>query len=365
MASPERVSCAALTDFAGRVLASIGACDEQAQVFARALIWSDLIGRPTHGVWRLPAYVKRLRLGLIKCPCQPRFQLKGLAVDLLDGDEGLGHYVGHLAMQHAVAKAREFGIGAVGVHNSNHFGTGAYYVQLAAAQGMIGLALSNSLAKVAAHGGVKAVFGTNPFAFAAPGARGRGVMLDMATAAVCGSQVMKCEEAGLPLPEGLAIDAEGRSILDPARINEGALLPFGGAKGSGLALMIEILGSVLTGAMLSRDVNSMFNNFKASGKNGHFFVAIDIARFMDPGMFGRRLDSLLDNIRASGPKGARVAIPGEARWEHYEDSMANGVPLDAATFAALENLAAECRVPGLFDEPRQKSALRGPARQGI
>src|SRR5690606_3489575 len=239
-------------------------------------------------------------------PCEPRLRHGGGAVDLLDGDRGIGHYVGHLAMEEAIARARRFGIGAIGVHNSNHFGTGAYYVQQAATAGMIGLAVSNSLAKVAAHGGVKAVFGTNPFAFAAPAGNGRGVMLDMATAAVSGSHVMKCDEAGLALPEGLAVDAAGAPILDPARINEGALLPFGGAKGSGLALMIEILSAVLTGAMCSRDVNSMFTNYKDSGRNGHFFIAIDIARFMDVDMFARRLQALLDGIRASGPGGARV-----------------------------------------------------------
>src|SRR5690606_18817031 len=113
------------------------------------------------------------------------------AVDLLDGDRGLGHYVGHLGMEEAVARARRFGVGVIGVRNSNHFGTGAYYVQRAARAGMIGLAVSNSLAKVAAHGGARAVFGTNPFAFAAPGRDGRSVLLDMASAAVCGAQLMR------------------------------------------------------------------------------------------------------------------------------------------------------------------------------
>src|SRR5690606_22660443 len=144
----------------------------------------------------------------------------------------------------------------------------------------------------------------------------------------------------------IAIDADGRPLIDPARIDKGALLPFGGAKGYGITLMIEILSAVLTGALASRDVNSMFSNFTASGGNGHFFIAIDIARFMDLEVFVQRLENLLEAIRASGPGGARVAIPGAVRWEHYEDSELGGVPLDAASLGALEELAARLDLSG-------------------
>ena len=362
MSSNKRISHVELKNFVLQLLGKVGALNGQSRVFAEALVWSDLIGRPTHGVWRLPSYLRRIEEKLINCPCRPRLHAGGPAVALLDGDEGLGHYVGHRAMLVAIDRAAEFGIGAVGVYNSNHFGTAAWFVQQAARRNMIGLAFSNSLAKVAAHGGVRAVFGTNPFAFAVPRRHGDSLLLDMATAASSGSQVMKYAEAGMPLPEGIAVDGEGRPIRDPDAVGKGALLAFGGAKGYGLALMVEILSAALTGAMFSTGINSMFTNFSESGKNGHFFLAIDVARFMEPALFLERLESLLETVRGSGRPGESVLIPGEMRWRHYHENLQRGVPLDDATVDALESLAHDHRVPGLFVRSWRGSA---PAAAGV
>jgi ureidoglycolate dehydrogenase (NAD+) len=334
-----------LRNFVKQVLAAVDADNYQTQVFADALIWSDLIGRPTHGVWRLPAYIKRIGLGLIKCPCQPTYRYGELAVDVMDGDQGIGHYVGHEAMMRAIELARKNGLGAIGVHNSNHFGTGAYYVQLAAAQGMIGVAMSNSIAKVAPHGGVKAVFGTNPFAFGAPRRNGKSLMLDMATTAMAGSQVMKYAEQSLSLPEGIAVDNQGKPILDPKAVEEGVLLTFGGAKGYGLSLMVEIFSSVLSGALFSTQVGSMFNNFEQPSGNGHFFIALDISRFMDLDGYYERMENLLEQVKSSGLQVDSVMIPGETRWDQYEANIANGIPLDASTVTALKKLAEQYAIP--------------------
>ncbi len=348
MEEVKRASLEELTGFVNNVLKAVDADNEQARVFTEALIWSDLIGRPTHGVWRLPAYAKRIARGLIKCPCQPEYDQLDFAVAVMDGDEGLGHYLGHEAMIHSIELARKFGIGAVGVRNSNHFGTGAYYVHLAAEHGMMGVAVSNSISKVAPHGGIRAVFGTNPFAFGAPRSNGKSIMLDMATTAIAGAQVMRYAEQGRALPEGIAIDPEGNPILDPSRVDEGVLLPFGGAKGYGLTLMIEILSSVLTGAMFSTGVNSMFNNFEESGKNGHFFIAIDVSRFMDLDSYFERIEELLSLVKNSGKEKNNVMIPGEARWEQYEKNLELGVPLDDSTIKALQGLADQYRIPADF-----------------
>ncbi len=344
----KRVSLEKLTEFVNEVLVNVNADNEQGRTFADALIWSDLIGRPTHGVWRLPAYTKRIDLGLIKCPCEPKFSNDNLAVTVMDGDQGIGHYVGHEAMMRSIKMAKKSGIGAVGVNNSNHFGTGAYYVQLAAEQGMVGIAVSNSISKVAPHGGIKAVFGTNPFAFGAPRADGKSMMLDMATTAIAGAQVMKYAEQGKTLPEGIAIDNQGNPILDPNKVDEGALLTFGGAKGYGLSLMIEILSSVLTGAMFSTGVSSMFTNFEQSGGNGHFFIAIDISRFMEMDTYYERMEELMNLVKESAIGDGKVMIPGETRWEQYENNLSNGVPLDEATVKALQGLSDKYKIPTLF-----------------
>ncbi|MGH6820436.1 MAG: Ldh family oxidoreductase, partial [Methylocella sp.] len=204
------------------------------------------------------------------------------------------------------------GIGIVGVRNSNFFGAGAYYVNLAASRSMIGLALSNSFPKVVAHGGLKPVLGTNPFAFGAPRANGDHLLFDMATSALAGSTVREHLTTKNPLPEGLTAD--------------GALLPFGGAKGFGLSLLVEILAGVITGAGVGDGVASMYNDFARSGGNGHFLLALDIKRWMDIETYHARFEPLVASIKASGE---HVLLPGEVRWENYRESLQNGIALDA------------------------------------
>ncbi len=322
-----------------RLLKKAGFDNEQGLRFAEALIWSDLVGRDTHGIWRLPAYLARLEARLIKCPCSPTLCADSQAVAVMDGDQGLGHYVGHEAMSLAIGKAAKFGVGAVGVHNSNHFGTGAYFVNLAAENNMIGLAFSNSVARVAAYGGREPVFGTNPFAFGVPGREGKNMLLDMSTSGLCGSQVMKYAEEGKPLPEGIAVDAQGKSVLDARELDSAALLPFGGARGYGIALMIEILSSVLTGALFSTKVNSMFKNFNDSGENGHFFLAIDLSQMGSPEVFSERLESLFSTVRSSGNAEGDVLVPGDTRWLRKQENTELGIPVDPLTFLGLEKLS--------------------------
>lgn len=343
----KRVPHLVLKGFVKEVLAEVDADNNQGEIFTDALLWSDLIGRPTHGIWRLPAYVGRIGSGSIKCPCEPRFQGQHGATDIMDGDAGIGHYVGHAAMLHAIDRARSHGIGAVGVHNSNHFGAGSYFVQLAAKHDMVGVAMSNSLAKVAPHGGVKGIFGTNPFAFSAPCHDGNSMLLDMTTAAISGSQVMRYIEDGRTLPPGVAIGHDGKAIQDPRDIARGALQSFGGARGSGIALMVEILCSVLSGAMFSSNVNSMFSADSGPGKNGHFFIAVDIGHFLDIDIFKARLKTLFDQVRNSGVNPGDVLIPGDVRWHEYHRNLESGVPLDPPTVKALEKLAADMGLPGI------------------
>lgn len=334
-----RVPLDNLTLFVHDILKANDKFCDQSEVFTEALIWSDLIGRPTHGVWRLATYLKRMQLDLIKCPCEPAFKGGASAVDLLDGGQGVGHYIGSIAMNRAIEKAKDTGVGLVGVHNSNHFGTGAYYVNMAAQAGMLGFAVSNSIAKVAPHGGVKGIFGTNPFAFGAPRKNNKNLMLDMATSASAGSAVMKYAEAGLPMPAGIAIADNGEPITDPNKVNEGALLTFGGAKGYGISLMVEILSSVITGAAFSTDVKSMFGNFEESGGNGHVFLAVDIGKFLNLESFLDRMEELVSSIKGTGLEGSPVLIPGETRWDEFDKNMIQGVPLDSATCSSLATLA--------------------------
>ena len=334
-----RVAHDELQQYVSQTMLAYGVDRVQADVVAHILVWSDLIGRPNYGVLRLHIHMQRMQKGLFNTPCTPVFHETTNAMQLLDGDHGFGHYVGELGMQRAIEIATKHGIGVVGVHNSNFFGAGAWFVNLAAEAGMIGLALSNSFPKVAAYNGIRAVLGTNPFAFSAPRRDAKHLLLDMATSAGAGSKVRECLRAGKPLPEGIAIDAEGNPISDPKMFSSGTLLPMAGAKGYGLALLVEILTAVITGAGISHDVASMYNNFNDNGHNGHFFLALDISRWMEMNVYYQRMEQLVDIIKTSGDGEHEVLLPGETRWQNYAYNLEHGVPLDEITRGYLLELS--------------------------
>jgi LDH2 family malate/lactate/ureidoglycolate dehydrogenase len=326
----ERFAIEDLERFVTDVVVACGGDDTQARAFAEVLVWSDAVGRATHGLWRLDAYVGRLERGLIRCPCRPTISRAAPGLIDIDGDNGFGQYVGRLAVDEAVEAARDTGIAMASVRASNHFGVGAYYVDRIAASGMLGLAVSNSVAKVAPHGGVRPVFGTNPLAIAIPRPASRPVVIDMATAAVSGASVIQAAERGETLPEGILAAADGSPLTDPTRADEGAMLPFGGAKGSGVALLVEVLASVVTGAASSLNVRSMFNDFTGPAEMGHAFIVIDVARLSGPAAYGERMEGLLREM-GDAAAGDGLRLPGDARWAALEDSVAHGVDLDTGT----------------------------------
>ena len=329
-----RVPASELETFITALLMTHGASRPQASAAARHMTWCEMVGRHNFGIERIAIHLKRMAAGV----------LDGKAIVLdgqlmpstarCDGGGGFGYHAAEHAMTRAIDMARRTGVGVVGVYNSNFFGAGAYYVNMAARAGMIGLALSNSFPKVTAHGGLKPVLGTNPFAFGAPRNSGDHLLFDMATAALAGSTVREHIAKGTPLPEGLAIDAQGQPVTDPAKVNEGALLPFGGPKGFGLALLVEILAGVLTGAGVGDGVASMYNDFTRHGGNGHFVMALDVSRWMDMETYHARFDGLVAAIKASGEN---VLLPGEVRWENYRRSQSEGVTVDDKLWASLQD----------------------------
>jgi LDH2 family malate/lactate/ureidoglycolate dehydrogenase len=326
-----------LKTYVAALLAGYGVLDNQAQSVARNIVWSALVGRDNYSFVRLPIHLQRVRKNVLNGKAEPAFDPAGPAIVRIDGDGGFGHFVGERAMEEAIRLAKNGGVGLAGVHNSNFFGTGAYFVNMAAEAGMVGLALSNSFAKVVAHGGHRAVLGTNPFAFGAPRRNGRHILFDMATSGLAGSMVREHLSSGTPLPEGLAVDENGASITDPGLVSGGALTPFGGAKGYGVALLVEILAGVLTGAGVSHGVASLYNDFSKSGQSGHFLMAIDIARFMEIEAFYDRLEGLVTLLRGSGPEGA-VLLPGEVRWQNMADNLRLGIAIEGPQIEALEEL---------------------------
>ena len=325
------------------VLTEAGVSQAQAQSVTENLVWCDMAGRRNHGVERLPILLKQVEAGGIKAAPSPAFHRVSPCAERLDADRAFGHHASRLATDRACALASEQGIGVVGVTNSNFFGAGAYYADLAAQQDMVSLVLSNSFPKVAAPGGIRAALGTNPFAFGAPRRDGHSILVDMSTAAVAGSTVREKAAKGEQFEPGVAVDSDGAPILDPAKVMSGTLLPAAGGKGFGLAVMVEILAAVLTGAGITRELGSMYKDIGKGGNNGHFFMALDVSRWMAMDDFHARMDLLAASVADSAPDGGS-RLPGEARWSAYADSQANGIALEVTTRQSLEALAAESDV---------------------
>ena len=333
-----RIDLPSFRETVARLLSAGGVDPAQAESVRDNLVWCDMAGRRNHGIERLPVLLERVAKGGIAAPCRPRFSRIGPGAARLDAGNGFGHHAGRLAIDRACDVAAEHGVGIVGVHNSNFYGAGGYFANRAAERGMIGLALSNSFPKVAASGGLRPALGTNPLAFAAPRSGARAIIVDMSTAALAGSSVREAMDKGERLAEGVAIDARGRPITDPACVERGTLLPAAGAKGFGLAILVELLSSVLTGAGVTEKVGSMYKHVSAGGNNGHFFLALDIGRWMPLETWQERVETLCLGLLDSGEPGA-VRMPGDTRWAEYDLSLAEGVFVEEHTLARTETLA--------------------------
>ncbi len=338
-----RVDAAALTTFGEAVMTHAGVDAAQAASVTGNLVWNDAAGRHNHGFERLPVLLDRVASGAIRCPAEVTVREVGPALAYLDAGGGFGQHAGTRAVDLASDMAAAGGIGVVGVAGSNFYGTGAAFVARATGRGMIAFALSNSYAKVAAHGGRAPVLGTNPFTFGAPRAGG-DLIVDFSTAALAGSTLRASREAGQPLPEGLAIDENGQPVTDPARAAGATLLPDAGAKGFGLALMVEVLAGVLTGAAIGTEVGSLYAETDRPAGNGHFFLVLDPERRLPGGGFAARMDALAEMVAASAPD-AVVRLPGAARATALAESAEAGVALTAATWAGMERLGAQHGVP--------------------
>jgi L-2-hydroxycarboxylate dehydrogenase (NAD+) len=313
---------------------------------------ADLTGADGHGVFRLPQYVRRLNAGGFNKHPNISVNRSGPATALVDGDNGMGHLVMTRATNEAIAIARETGVAWVGVRRSNHAGPAGLYAEMPTAHGMIGFYAAVANANhMAAWGGKDLLLGTNPLAIGVPSGAGP-LVFDMATSIVAYGTVKKYALRGLTMPEGWFVEPEtGAPITDPARSHEGLLLPMGEYKGSGLALMIGLLGGVLNGAAFGRDVVDFNADDKSETNTGHFMVAIDIARFLPLPAFTAAVDRHVRDLRASKrlPGIDEIRLPGDRRGECRAERLRDGVPIAAPLLAQLDKLAGELKVKSLRD----------------
>jgi LDH2 family malate/lactate/ureidoglycolate dehydrogenase len=339
-----RVAKKELARFVYEVLRKAGADEPSARAVTRALVDTSAMGVDSHGVRLLPHYVKAVTGGRVCGSPNMGFERRAPAVGCLDADNGFGHLAGFRAIDHGIEIAEEIGVAAVSVVNSSHFGAAGCYVLAAAERGYAALAVSNSDAFVLPHDGTRPFHGTNPLAFATPVPAQKPYLLDMATSAIPWNRVQQYLTIGEDLPPEVAADGLGRSTTDPARV--AALAPLGGAifgyKGAGLAGMIEILSSALTGMLHGNALLPMGGpDFATPRHVGHFFLVLRPDAFVPQAVYEERILAYLANLReqpSSSPE-KRVIAPGDREWSVEAERTSNGIPIDAAYWEIFAELA--------------------------
>ena len=294
-----------LQGWSASLLAASGLEADAAETVAGTLVATSLRGVDSHGVARLPIYVERLRAGVLNGTPRPKVDRRDGAVAVVDGDGGPGQIAGLFATDLSVELAGSFGVGAVTVHSSNHYGAAGIYAARAARAGMVGVSTTNADPLAVPFGGARKALGTNPIAFAAP-TDGGVFVLDMATSQVAANKVFNARDEGRAIPEGWAVDESGAAITDPDEFY--AVVPLGGYKGYGLALMVEVLSGVLGGAAVTHDVAGLFANLERPQGLGHFHLALDPERTV-----GReRFASVLGAARRAAREPACSGLRGGA-----------------------------------------------------
>ncbi len=348
--TPERmyVSPADLREFATQIFERLGLPDGDAGTVAACLVSANLRGLDSHGVSRIPIYAKRLRLGLVNP--RPNLQVSRTApgAALVDGDNGMGMVVGTRAMAEALAIAREVGLGLAGVRRSTHYGMAASYVLQAIAAGQIGFAFTNSSPGMAPYGGSKPVLGVNPLAVGVPAGQRSPFVLDMAMSIIARGKMRLAAMQGESIPEGLGLDREGQPTTDGMQVfGGGTVLPFGEAKGSGLAVWMEIMAGVLTGAAFAGEMRSLYEDFSGPQAIGHLFLAIRPDLFMSREEFARRMDTMLERFKDAEPVPGvdEVFMPGEPEERQASRRACTGIPMAPEIVALLRREAEELGVP--------------------
>ncbi len=338
--TPERLKEAVI-----HVLEGYGIDGDEASLVAESLVQAEMRGTDTHGLAYLNLLVQRLDARMVQVPtCVSVLREEGATV-LLDGGNGIGQVAAWRAMEWSLQKARKFGIGLTLVRNTNHIGFLAFYTMHAAAQGCVGITMGNANAAISPWGGAEAFFGTNPISIAVPGNE-TPLALDMSSSLVARGKIRKAQRLGEKIPLGWALDELGAPTEDPASALKGTLVPIGGPKGYGLALMVDVLAGLLSGSAFGREVRSFHELMGPTGV-GALTLAIDVERFMPLAQFEKLVSGYVGSIHNSKKaKGtSRIYLPGEIEAEKEQVSRAQGIELGAAALKTLNQLLEKVRSP--------------------
>ena len=348
---PPRVPASAIAALIKDAMLAVGVPDAGAKRIAELMLEADLTGADAHGVFRLPQYVRRIKAGGVNPHASITVEKTASATAMVDGDNGMGHLVMQRAADTAIALAKENGVSWVGARRSNHAGAAGTYAAMALPHDMIGIysAVANAN-HMPAWGAAESLLSTNPIAIAVPAGDEAPVVLDIATTVVSYGTVKAYKLQGRPMPEGWMIGAkDGKPITDSAKSGDGLLMPIGGHKGSGLALVLGLLAGVLNGAAFGREVVDFNADDESACNTGHFIIALDVSRFLPIAAFKAQIDRQLHDLKSSPvlPGFDSIRLPGEQRQMRRADRATNGVPVFPEVVEQLDRLAAELTIAPL------------------
>ncbi len=315
-----------------RALQSAGAHEAMASATARALVQAESQGLSSHGLARVAQYCVHLRNGRAEGQVLPRVIRDSLAAALIDAGEGLAFPACAMAVQQAIERARRYGVSLVAVTNSHHFGVAGDHLWPVAAAGMVGLAMGNSPAAMAAAGGKQPIFGTNPIAAIFPRPRQDPILIDLSLSEVARGKLMVAARDGKSIPHGWALDEQGQSTTDPARGMAGSMLPIGAAtsaKGAMLALLVELLVTALTGAAFGAQASSFFVDEGNRPRLGQAFLVINPGAYAGSQTYAERVESLVTEML----RDAGVRLPGQRRFELAQTAARDGIEVDDGLLA--------------------------------
>lgn len=320
----------------------LGLTESAAQKVAQVLVLADLFGLTTHGLSRIESYGERLESGGISATADPLVETIAPAIARVDGRNAVGPLVGMAALEAGIELARQFGISLVLARGSNHFGPISPYAYIAAEQGFASIIGSNATTTIAPSGGSDARLGNSPLGFGVPNPDGNHFMLDMAMSVVARAKIRNALKAGQPIPETWATDAAGKPTTDPRAALDGFLLPIGGHKGYGLALVVDLLAGLLSDAAYLTHVKSWVDAPDEPQNLGHFFILVDTRRLGSSDWLKARMTDFASILHQSPAidRAAPVLVPGEIELQKMQRYLQEGVPVDAATRALLDQYAA-------------------------
>jgi LDH2 family malate/lactate/ureidoglycolate dehydrogenase len=341
-----KVQSGQLKEVAYHILKKLNATDEEATLVAECLVRAEMRGIDTHGVYFLKLLSDRVDAQMIHIPTPLKVVREDETTATLDGGNGLGQVAAHHAMKMNIQKAQRFGVGLTLIRNTNHIGILAFYTLMAAEEGMVGIVMSNSAPSMAPWGGAEPFLGTNPISIAIPCGSEDPVVLDMSSSVVARGKIRLAQRKKKNIPLGWALDETGTPTIDPGAALKGTLLPIGGPKGYGLALMIDILAGLLSGSQYGEKVKTFHQPLGATGI-GVFTMAIDIERFMTLGQFKQLIDSYIESIRKSkrAKDVTRIYLPGEIEFEKERKSQAEGIELDLTIVKSLNQMLEKIESP--------------------